>query len=67
MTSVGGPTVREGLKEEAAVARRTVRRSDRLGVRASPEQADLIREAAALEGKTVSAFMMDTVTSRARR
>ena len=58
------------LKDSGAIAQgqqsRTARRSDRLGLRASAEQADLIREAAALEGKTVSAFMMDTVTSRAR-
>jgi uncharacterized protein (DUF1778 family) len=45
---------------------RAARRSERLGLRASAEQADLIREAAALEGKTVSSFVMDTATSRAR-
>lgn len=58
------------LSDSGAITRRrqsrAARRSDRLGLRASSEQADLIREAAALEGKTVSAFMMDTVTSRAR-
>lgn len=58
------------LSDSGAIMRgrqsRAARRSDRLGLRASAEQAELIREAAAIEGKTVSAFMMDTVTSRAR-
>lgn len=45
---------------------RSARRNDRLGLRVTGEQTDLIREAAALEGKTVSAFVLDTVTSRAR-
>lgn len=40
--------------------------TDRIGLRASAEQSDIIREAAAIEGKTVSAFMLETATSRAR-
>ncbi len=62
--------IHRALSESGALTRRhqprTARRSDRLGLRASAEQADLIREAAALEGKTLSAFVMDTVSSRAR-
>ena len=59
------------LSESGAVVRshrpRRAQRTDRLGLRASAEQADLIREAAALEGKTVSAFVVDTATSHARQ
>lgn len=58
------------LSESGAIARsRPSRppRTDRLGLRVSAEQADLIREAAALEGKTVSAFVVDIVTSHARQ
>lgn len=42
-------------------------RRHRLEVRISPEQDALIRQAASLEGSTVTAFVLDTVTSRARR
>jgi uncharacterized protein (DUF1778 family) len=63
--------VHRALSESGAVGRgrrpRRGGRTDRLGLRASEEQADLIREAAALEGKTVSAFVMDTATSHARQ
>jgi len=36
-------------------------------VRVTPEQDALIRQAADLEDTTVTAFVLDTVTSRARR
>ena len=39
----------------------------RLEVRVTPEQDALIRQAADLEDTTVTAFVLDTVTSRARR
>lgn len=55
-----------GVALRGGQAPRTARRNDRLGLRVTAEQTDLIREAAALEGKTVSAFVLDTVTSRAR-
>ncbi|HEX9681627.1 MAG TPA: DUF1778 domain-containing protein [Acidimicrobiales bacterium] len=42
-------------------------RRHRLEVRVTPEQDALIRQAADLEDTTVTAFMLDTVTSRARR
>lgn len=38
----------------------------RLEARVSPDQEALIRQAAALEGKTVTSFVLDTVTARAR-
>ena len=38
----------------------------RLEVRVTPEQDALIRQAADLEDTTVTAFMLDTVTSRAK-
>jgi uncharacterized protein (DUF1778 family) len=42
-------------------------RRHRLEVRVSPEQDALIRQAADLEATTVSAFVLDTVTARARK
>lgn len=42
-------------------------RRHRLEVRISPEQDALIRQAASLEDSTVTAFVLDTVTSKARR
>jgi len=42
-------------------------RRHRLEVRVTPEQGALIREAAELEGTTVSAFVLETVTTRAQR
>lgn len=42
-------------------------RRHRLEVRVTPEQDALIREAADLEDTTVTAFVLDTVTSKARR
>lgn len=42
-------------------------RRHRLEVRVTPEQDALIRQAADLEDTTVTAFVLDTVTSRARR
>jgi len=42
-------------------------RRHRLEVRISPEQDALIRQAADLEDSTVTAFVLDTVTSKARR
>ena len=42
-------------------------RRHRLEVRVTPEQDALIRQAADLEETTVTAFVLDTVTSRARR
>jgi uncharacterized protein (DUF1778 family) len=39
----------------------------RLEVRVTPEQDGLIRQAADLEATTVTAFVLDTVTSRAKR
>jgi uncharacterized protein (DUF1778 family) len=41
-------------------------RRHRLEVRVTPEQDALIRQAADLEDVTVSAFVLDTVTSRAK-
>ncbi len=41
-------------------------RRHRLEVRVTPEQDALIRQAADLEDTTVTAFMLDTVTSRAK-
>jgi uncharacterized protein (DUF1778 family) len=41
-------------------------RRHRLEVRVTPEQDALIRQAANLEETTVTAFVLDTVTSRAR-
>jgi uncharacterized protein (DUF1778 family) len=42
-------------------------RRHRLEVRVTPEQDALIRQAADLEDTTVTAFVLDTVTSKARR
>ena len=42
-------------------------RRHRLEVRVTPEQDALIREAADLEDTTVTAFVLDTATNRARR
>jgi len=42
-------------------------RRHRLEVRVTPEQDALIRQAADLEDSTVTAFVLDTVTSKARR
>ncbi len=39
----------------------------RLEVRVSPEQGALIREAADLQGTTVTAFVLETVTTRANK
>lgn len=39
----------------------------RIEVRVTPEQDALIRQAAYIEDTTVSGFVLDTVTSRARR
>jgi len=39
----------------------------RLEVRITPEQDALVRQAADLEGTTVTSFVLDTVTARARR
>jgi uncharacterized protein (DUF1778 family) len=47
--------------------RTTKPRRHRLEVRVTPEQDALIRQAADLEDTTVTAFMLDTVTSRARQ
>ncbi|HZQ30367.1 MAG TPA: DUF1778 domain-containing protein [Mycobacterium sp.] len=45
----------------------TQRRRHRLEVRVTPDQDALIRQAADLEDTTVTAFVLDTVTSRAKR
>ncbi len=42
-------------------------RRHRLEVRVTPEQDALIRQAAELEHTTVTAFVLNTVTSRAKR
>jgi uncharacterized protein (DUF1778 family) len=42
-------------------------RRHRLEVRVTPEQGALIREAADLEDSTVTAFVLETVTTRAQR
>lgn len=42
-------------------------RRHRLEVRVSPDQDALIRQAADLEDTTVTAFVLETVTSRAKR
>jgi uncharacterized protein (DUF1778 family) len=42
-------------------------RRHRLEVRVTPEQDALIRQAAGLKDTTVTAFVLDTVTSRAKR
>jgi len=42
-------------------------RRHRLEVRVTPEQDALIRQAADLEDTTVTAFVLETVTSRAKR
>jgi len=42
-------------------------RRHRLEVRVTPEQDALIREAADLEDTTVTTFVLDTVTAKARR
>ncbi|MGA3220324.1 MAG: DUF1778 domain-containing protein [Acidimicrobiales bacterium] len=42
-------------------------RRHRLEVRVTPEQGALIREAADLEDTTVTAFVLETVTTRAQR
>lgn len=47
--------------------RATKPRRHRLEVRVTPEQDALIRQASDLEDTTVTAFVLDTVTSRARR
>lgn len=46
--------------------RRDRRRRGRLEVRTTEQQEGLLREAAALEHKTVSAFVLETATERAR-
>ena len=48
-------------------AARTELRRHRLEVRVTAEQDALIRQAAELEDTTVTAFVLDTVTSRAKR
>ncbi len=45
----------------------TSSRRHRLEVRVSPEQDALVRQAAELEGTTVTAFVLETVTTRAKR
>ena len=45
----------------------TPARRHRLEVRVTPEQEALIRQAADLEDTTVTAFVLDTVTARAKR
>lgn len=45
----------------------TPARRHRLEVRVTPEQDALIRQAADLEDTTVTAFVLDTLTSRAKR
>jgi uncharacterized protein (DUF1778 family) len=45
----------------------TPSRRHRLEVRVTPDQDALIREAADLEDTTVTAFVLDTVTTRAKR
>lgn len=45
----------------------TPSRRHRLEVRVTPEQDALIRQAADLEDRTVTAFVLDTVTSKAKR
>jgi len=45
----------------------TPARRHRLEVRVTPDQDALIRQAADLEDTTVTAFVLDTVTSRAKR
>lgn len=45
----------------------TPSRRQRLEVRVTPEQDALIREAADLEHTTVTAFVLETVTGRAKR
>lgn len=45
----------------------TPARRHRLEVRVTPEQDALIRQAADLEDTTVTAFLLDTVTTRAKR
>ncbi len=45
----------------------TPARRHRLEVRVTPEQDALIRQAADLEDTTVTTFVLDTVTSRAKR
>jgi uncharacterized protein (DUF1778 family) len=45
----------------------TPSRRHRLEVRVTPEQDALIRHAADLEDTTVTAFVLDTVTARAKR
>lgn len=42
-------------------------RRHRLEVRVTPEQDTLIRQAADLEESTVTAFVLDTVTAKAKR
>lgn len=42
-------------------------RRHRLEVRVTPDQGALIRQAADLEDTTVTAFVLDTVTARAKR
>lgn len=42
-------------------------RRHRLEVRVTPEQDALIRQAADIEDTTVTAFVLDTVTTRAKR
>lgn len=45
----------------------TPSRRHRLEVRVTPDQDALIRQAADLEGTTVTTFVLDTVTSKAKR
>lgn len=42
-------------------------RRHRIEMRVTPEQDALIRQAADLDGTTVTAFVLDTVTAKARR
>lgn len=50
-----------------AVSASSPSRRNRLEMRVTPEQDALIRQAAELEGTTVSGFVLDTATERARR
>ena len=59
---LSGQLVAQRMSDRAIKPRR-----HRLEVRVTPEQDALIRQAADLEDTTVTAFVLDTVTSRAKR
>ncbi len=67
MTTTSGRRPDDGTLAPVSDPAVTPSRRHRLEVRVTPEQDGLIRQAADLEETTVTAFVLDTVTARAKR